>query len=1326
MNVKPELLKEAQSPIGRLIRFCLDNKIVTGLFVAGLIAWGIMVAPFEWDIKGLIRNPVPVDAIPDIGENQQIVFTRWMGRSPQDIEDQITYPLTVALMGVPGIKTVRSFSMFGFSSIYVIFEEKVEFYWSRSRILEKLSSLPPGTIPDGVQPIMGPDATALGQVFWYTLEGRDENGNPAGGWDLQELRTIQDYYVKYGLMAAGGVAEVASCGGFVKEYQVDADPDAMRYYGVTLDMVLMAVKNSNLDIAARTIEINKVEYVIRGIGFVKKISDLEKAVVKINNNVPITVGDIAKISYGPAIRRGMFDKEGTEAVGGVVVTRYGENPLEVIQNIKKKIIEISPGLQKKTLSDGTVSQVTIIPFYDRSGLILETLGTLNEAIYLEILITILVILVMINNLGSSLIISAVLPLAVLVSFIGMKMFGVDANIVSLSGIAIAIGTIVDMGIILSENVLKHLERAGPEEDKKDVIFGAALEVGSAIVTAVITTIISFLPVFTMEAAEGKLFKPLAFTKTFALLGSIIVALTVLPPVFHLLFGGKGKKKVSLLTNLMKIAFICFGIFCLIFVKWWVGLVIIVIGVRTLIDHFLSPVWKKRIPIIANTLVIGIVGLLLTLEWVPVGADKSLFVNLLFVVLCVGGLLWFFKSFVGFYPEILSFFLDRKWAFLVPIASLILLGAIIWLGFSKIFFFLPDSIRKIKPVAAITHAFPGLGKEFMPPLDEGAYLYMPTTMVHASIGEVQEVLRIQDMAIKTIPEVTDVVGKLGRIESPLDPAPISMIETIINYKPEFITDEKGHRKRFKYDKKSKRFFRDNQGNLVPDKMGKPFRQWRDTIKKADDIWDEVVEKAKLIGVTSAPKLQPISTRLVMLQSGMRAPMGIKVHGPSLDVIEKFGFQLEKLLKEVPVIEPAAVFADRIVGKPYLEIHIDREAIARYGLSIQNVQNIISIAIGGMAVTSTVEGRERYKIRVRYPREQRGLGSGIDDLKKIIIPVNSGMKMGSGSTISSGMSMGSGEKMGSGMNAGSANMGSGMNPGSPKSGIETSPGRKKVSTGMQIPLGQLATIEFRQGPQMIKSEDTFLTGYVLFDKKPGSAEVDVVDAARKHLQHKIDIGELVIPAGVSYRFAGSYESQERFTKRLRLILPLTLFLIFLVLYFQFKNVTITFLVFGGIIVAWSGGFLLIWLYAQDWFLNVNFLGANLRNIFQIHPINLSVAIWVGFLALFGIASDDGVVIITYLNQQFSAKVPETISELRKMAVEGATRRVRPAMMTSATTILALLPVLSSTGRGADVMVPMAIPSFGGMMIELLTIFLAPILYCMIKENKFKRESRLEEKI
>ncbi|MFT7638105.1 MAG: Cu(I)/Ag(I) efflux system membrane protein CusA/SilA, partial [Candidatus Omnitrophota bacterium] len=463
-------IQKPRGPLEFFIRLCLENKLVVGLFVVFMVAWGAMVAPFDWDLAGLPRSPIPVDAIPDIGENQQIVFTEWMGRSPQDVEDQIGYPLTVSLLGVPGVKTVRSYSFFGFSSIYIIFEEGVDFYWSRSRVLEKIASLPSGTLPEGVKAMLGPDATALGQIYWYTLEGRDKDGKATGGWDLNELRTAQDWYVRYSLLSAGGVSEVASVGGFVQEYQVDVDPDAMRAYGVSLQEVFHAVKMSNVDVGARTIEVNKVEYIIRGLGFIKDIHDLEVSVVKTYDNTPIFIKNVATVSLGPALRRGALDKEGAEAVGGVVVVRYGENPLKVIKNVKAKIEEIKDGLPKKTLADGTVSQLTIVPFYDRSGLIYETLGTLNQALRDEIMVTIIVVIMFMMHLGSSILISALLPLAVLMCFVAMKLFGVDANIVALSGIAIAIGVMVDVGVVMTENIMKHLEKAKPDENQLEVVY----------------------------------------------------------------------------------------------------------------------------------------------------------------------------------------------------------------------------------------------------------------------------------------------------------------------------------------------------------------------------------------------------------------------------------------------------------------------------------------------------------------------------------------------------------------------------------------------------------------------------------------------------------------------------------------------------------------------------------------------------------------------------------------------------------------------------------------------------------------------------------------
>ncbi|MHB0954946.1 MAG: efflux RND transporter permease subunit [Pirellulaceae bacterium] len=1368
-----------------VIRFCLENKLVVALLIMAVVVWGAMVAPFDWDLGGLPRDPVPTDAIPDIGENQQIVFTEWMGRSPQDVEDQITYPMTVSLLGVPGVKTIRSYSFFGFSTIYVIFKEDVEFYWSRTRVLEKLNSLPAGTLPEGVQPTLGPDSTPLGQIYWYTLEGRDPDGNPAGGWDLDELRTIQDWYVRYSLLGAEGISEVASVGGFVQEYQIDVDPDAMRAARVTLEDIFTSVKKSNIDVGARSIEISKAEYFIRGLGFIESTEDIEYSVVAVNDNVPIYIKDVATVTLGPALRRGALDKGGAEAVGGVVVVRYGFNPLAAIKNVQKKIAEFAPGLPSKAVLDYrqvsrteaatyakssgfvsflddevnhdawvkhlrstprekwpawvTTSQVTVIPFYDRTGLIYETLGTLNTALIEEILVTVIVILVMVMHLRSSFLISALLPLAVLMCFIAMKTFGIDANIVALSGIAIAIGTMVDMGIILSENILRHLDEADPAESRLEVVFRASSEVAGAVLTAVSTTIISFLPVFTMIGAEGKLFKPLAFTKTFALAASVIVALTIIPPVAHVLFTAKVTSRT--LRQMLYAGLVVAGIVLAIWVTWWAGVILAALGAYRLVEESLPlrrEHWRTRMHrgglLLANGAAVLLVGVLLTEHWLPLGPEKGLVRNLIFTGALIGGLLTFFQVFAKYlYKPILWWCLNHKLLFLTMPAMILLLGFGAWLGPTVLFGRLPpvDEVQSLdepelgeysrlerfkielagirsmtwdaevsgQPLGTkikwtIARSWEGFGKEFMPPLDEGSFLYMPTTMPHASIGEAMDVLSLQGRRINAIPEVELAVGKIGRVGSPLDPAPISMIETVVNYRSEYLVDESGHRLRFRFDPTEVDWAQDAEGNLLPagdgqsyrvqgkfargeegglieDPHGVPFRQWRPPldsqlnpsrkswpgIAASDDIWHEIVEAAQVPGTTSAPRLQPIAARIVMLQSGMRAPMGVKVKGPNLDTIEKVALEIEGLLKQIPSVEASAVIADRVVGKPYLEIHFNRREIARYGLTIRDVQDVVEVAIGGRTVTTTVEGRERFPVRVRYLRELR---NEIDTLNKILVP---------------------------------------------------------AKDGTQIPLSQVAEIDYVRGPQVIKSEDTFLTAYVLFDMQPGAAEVNVVEDAQRYLNGKINSGEFVLPSGVSYTFAGNYENQIRSQKTLMVVLPLALFLIFIILYFQFRSTITTSLVFSGIAIAWAGGFIMLWLYGQPWFLNFEVFDTNMRTLFQIHPINLSVAVWVGFLALFGIASDDGVVVATYLDQSFFRRRITNSLEARRATLEAGLRRVRPCLMTTATTILALIPILTSTGRGSDIMVPMAIPSFGGMLIEVMTMLVVPVLYCAVQEWKLR---------
>ncbi len=1147
-------------PLDRLVTFCLENKLLVILATGLALVWGVLVAPFDWQLAGLPRDPVPVDAIPDTGDNQQIVFTEWPGRSPQDVEDQITYPLTVALLGVPGIKTVRSTSMFGFSSVNVIFTEEIEFYWSRSRILEKLASLPAGTLPEGVQPSLGPDATSLGQVFWYTLEGQDDAGQPTGGWDLHELRSAQDWFLRYALASVPGVAEVASVGGFVQEYQIDVDPNAMRAHGVSLEEVFAAIRDSNVDVGARTIEVNRVDYVVRGLGFLQSIEDIEATVVRVNDNLPILVKHVAQVSLGPALRRGVLDRGGAEAVGAVVVARYGENPLAVIDAVKAKLDEIASGMPSKELADGRRSQLVAKPFYDRSGLIQETIGTLNRALSDEILVTVIVILVMLGHLGSALLISGLLPLAVLICFIAMKQFSVDANVVALSGIAIAIGTIVDVGVVVTENILKHV---GPGQDRAErlqAVRRATSEVGGAVLTAVLTTVISFLPVFTMMGPEGKLFKPLAYTKTFVLIASILVALTVIPALAHLILG-RGKPRGRFLPTL--------------------------------------PAGIRRY---SSLLLAALVGVFLALAWEPMGPDRD-FSNLLFVSLVLGGILTLFWLFQRGYEGILRLCLRYKIFFLSLPLILVFAGIMIWRD---------------------------LGKEFMPPLDEGSFLLMPVTADHASIGEAIDLLHQQGMLLEAIPEVESAVGKIGRVESPMDPAPLGMFETVINYLPEYGVDEAGNR----------------------------HRQWRDHIRGPEDIWEEISAATAVPGTTGASLGMPIHIRRVMLQTGMRGSMGIKVLGDDLKAIEAAGRRIEELLKQVPSVDAGKVNSDRIIGRPYLEIDIDRQAIARFGMSIRKVQDVIEVAIGGKRVTTTVEGRERYPVRVRYMRELR---DHVDSLRDILVP---------------------------------------------------------AADGAQIPLGQLAAIRYTAGPQSIKSEDGFHVGYVLFDKHKGLAEVDVVEECQAFLQAKIDSGELVLPAGVSYRFAGDYENQLRAAEKLRVVLPLALFLIFFILYLQFRSVSTTFIVFSGVFVAWAGGFIMIWLYGQGWFLNLDFLGTNMRDLFQVQTINLSVAVWVGFLALFGIATDDGVIMATYIKQRFAGRELTTVEEIREEVVQAGKRRIRPCLMTVATTILALLPVLTSTGRGSDVMVPMAIPSFGGMCVVLITVFVVPTLYCMVEEYKLGR--------
>ncbi len=1159
--------------INKLIRYCLENSFV--VFVLTLVIMGV-----GW----YSLTNIPVDAIPDIGENQSIVFTDWPGRDPQTVEDQVTYPLTISLEGVPGVKVIRSFSGFGFSTIYIIFEDDIDFYWARSRVLERMN-VAQQWLPDGVVPVLGPDATALGQIFWYTVEGE--------GYDLGELRSIQDWYVRYQLNAVKGVSEVASVGGYVKQYQIDVDPNKMLAHGVKLSDVYMAVRRSNIDVGAKVVENYGMEYIIRGVGFVKTVQDLENVVVKATEGTPIFVKNVATVSLGPDFRRGALDKEGTEAVGGVVVMRYGENPLAVIKRVKEKIKEIEPGLPQG---------IKIVPFYDRTGLIHETIDMLKEALTEEMLITICVVVLFLLHLRSSLIICVTLPLAVLMAFIAMYNLKIDSNIMSLSGIAIAIGTLVDMGIIMTENIYRHLTEADGSKSRLMVVYDAAAEVGGAVLTAIMTTIITFVPVFFMESQEGKLFKPLAWTKTFCLIASVFIALTLVPVMCNLFLKDiklkrKGALWVTGVAGLMAYLSIRFGI-----LKFY--------------NPFpQNPFWLTAL---GGAAIVAVIAYIITQERL-VPMDDSRISQVI----------------VSIYEPIIRWVLVHKMLFLALPLTIAISGFSIWLGVGTVFHPLKTGFKavgldlnKFSPWSALEHAFPGIGREFMPALDEGSFLYMPSLLPAASLSEVMESLKKQDLLMKQIPEIESVVGKLGRAESALDPAPIGMIETVVNLKP------KSQWRMIPV----KRWYSDLN---FPGFMKNIFAWfWPEQRRIAkNEILADLRKNTDITGV--APTwLQPIQTRVVMLQSGLRAMMGAKIFGDDLKEIERIGLELEGILKEVP--GAVDVIADRIVGKPYIEFHIDREAVARYGVRLQDVQDVIETAIGGMNLTWTVEGRERYPVRVRYLRELR---DNFESLPKILVP---------------------------------------------------------TPDGAQIPISQVVDIKYVIGPATIKSENTLLVGYVTFNTRDRD-EVSVVEDAQKLVAAKIASGEFNLPKGYYIKWAGQFENQVRANKRLALLLPICLFVNFFIIYLGFKSVPLSLVIFTAIPVSMAGGFILLSMFGY----------------------NLSVAVWVGFIALAGIAVDDGVVIATYMKQTFAAHPITCIQDIREATVLAGKRRIRPVLMTTFTTVLALTPILLSTGRGSDVMKPMAIPSFGGMSIELITIFVVPCCYCGFKELEWWWNHRQQAK-
>jgi Cu(I)/Ag(I) efflux system membrane protein CusA/SilA len=957
---------------------------------------------------------------------------------------------------------------------------------------------------------------------------------------------------------------------------------------VSLTEVQEAVRNSNIDVGAKVVENSGYEFFVRGVGFVKSLRDVENIVIRQEGGTPIFVKNVATVQLGPDFRRGILDKAGREAVGGVVVMRYGENPLRVIDRVKAKIAEIEPGL-RATLSDGRQVPVRIVSFYDRTEIIQETMDTLKGALSEEAVVAGIIVIIFLLHLRSSLTILPTLPLSVGMSFIVMYYLGVDSNIMSLAGIAIAIGDVADMAIIMTENIYR---RVASERDRPyaTVVREAAEEVGPAIVTAVSNTIVSFIPVFALTDQEGKLFKPLAYTKTFAISASVILALTLVPVLcYYLLKPTQRSRKWSLTFALfigIPAALVTYAV-----ITWQLGTTSRLGG------------WPTSVA----------VGAMVAAAVYRMGRERLLPLEDNLVA----------RGITAVYRPSLHWVLAHKAAFLTIPIVVALVGVTIWLGFARMATPLRVVLNSVglhpettRAWESVSQRLPGIGREFMPPLDEGSLLYMPSLLPSASLTEVQRVLAKQDLAILEVPEVVSVVGKAGRVESALDPAPIGMVETIILLKPErdwrTVEDENGRKRRI----------------------------------TKDEILVELQTKTNIPGVLPT-WLQPIQTRIVMLQTGFRAMMGVKIFGNDPQIIEQIGLQMEQILRNVP--GATDIVADRIVGKPYIEFEIDREEIARYGVNIRDVQDVIEIAIGGENLTMSVEGRERYPIRVRYPRELR---ERFDDLEHVLVP---------------------------------------------------------TSTGAQVPIAQLGKIQYSLGPQELKSENGLLVGYVTLNTRDRD-EVSVVEDAERLLQDekrrsdelvaagRHEEASLVIPPGYYWKWSGQFESQQRATSRLSLIVPLVLMTMFVLIYIGLGRWWLALIVFFGIAVSASGGFLMLYVWG----------------------VNLSVAVWVGFIALFGVVDDASVVMLDFLEREFRARQPENVDQIREMVTEAGLKRVRPMLMSTATTVIGLMPIFLTHGRGSDVMQPMAIPSVGGMAIQLLTLFIAPCLYCAVQEWLFRRRA------
>ncbi len=1051
-----------------MIKAIINASLKDRLLV--LIATFLILAAGIWSLKN-----TPLDAIPDLSDVQVIVFTEYAGQSPQVVEDQVTYPLTTAMLAVPKARVVRGYSFFGLSFVYIIFEDGTDMYWARSRVLEYLNYVS-GRLPAGVNPSLGPDATGVGWVYEYALVDR------SGQHDLAQLRSIQDWYLRYPLQTVEGVSEVASIGGFVKQYQVEVDPNALLAYNIPLSKIRMAIMRSNRDVGGKLVEMAETEYMVRGLGYIKSLEDLELIAVDVDKNgTPIRLKDVANIHLGPELRRGLVDLNGEgEVAGGVVIMRYGENALKTIERVREKLAELEKGLP---------AGVEIVPVYDRGDLIERAVDNLSEKLLEESLVVSLICILFLLHARSALVAILTLPLGILMAFIVMRWQGINANIMSLGGIAIAIGAMVDGAIVMIENAHKHLEHGARDKgsaltvpERWEAIAEASREVGPALFFSLMIITVSFLPVFTLQAQEGRMFAPLALTKTYSMAAAAILAITLVPVLMGYFIRGK------------------------------------------ILPEARNPV--NRILHFIHAPMLG-----LAIRW--------------------------------------------RWLTLLLAAALL---------------------------AVSVHPLSKLGTEFMPPLDEGDILYMPSTYPGISITKVREVLQQTDKILKTFPEVHHVFGKAGRADTATDPAPLSMLETTVRLKPK--------------------------------------DQWPDPGKTTRELMSEMDAAIKFPGLANTWTM-PIKTRIDMLSTGIKTPIGVKVSGPDLQVLEKVAGDIEQSLKQLP--DTLSAFADKAAGGYYLDFDIDRTRVARYGLTVGDVQDVIQIAIGGMNVTETVEGLERYPVNLRYPRELR---DNLEELKRVLIP---------------------------------------------------------TPTGAQIPLSQLAELKLRRGPPGIKSENSRPNAWIYVDIKTSDIGGYVAQAKQQVNS------QVAIPAGYTISWSGQFEYMERAAERLRIVVPVTLLLIFLLLYFNFRNLAAPLVVMLSIPFSLIGGFWLVY-----------WLG-----------YNISVAVAVGFIALAGVAAEIGVLVLTFIDHEIERRrqasghtpgAPLSRAEIMDAVHTGTSERVRPIAMTATAITVGLIPIMYGTGTGSEVMQRIAAPMVGGMITAtILSLLVLPVIYGLVLQLKEPAEKQ-----